>query len=100
MRASGDKKVPEVLMAGYISELLVLCRAALRLFTPEVPRAKLDCAKELAKHASFDAEIFAIADALRRGEKLPGDPEELFGRFLKAVESLCEASDSWSAAQK
>lgn len=96
LRLHGDHRAPELLLAGYAKEMLVLCRAALRLFRREVPRSKLECARELAKHFDFDAESFELADAVRRGGRAPGSPEELFGRFLKAAGRLAGAVDSWS----
>ena len=56
--SGGDRKILAALMADSISEVLVLCRAALRLHTPKVPRTKLDCVTELKKHTDFDAAIF------------------------------------------
>lgn len=95
--ASGDKKALAGLMTGSLSPLLVLCRAALRLHTDKVPASKLDCAAQLRKHVEFDAEIFQLAHALKKGEYRPGaDVETLFGRYLSSIERLCAAADKWT----
>lgn len=95
--SGGDKKILASLMADSISEVLVLCRAALRLHTPAVPRAKLDCVTELKKHTDFDAAIFAEVHGFRAsGGKGAGDTELLFDRYLNAVGRLCAAVDAWT----
>ena len=95
--SGGDKKILAALMADSISEILVLCRAALRLHTASVPRAKLDCVTELRKHAEFDAAVFAEVHALRAsGGKGAGDNEALFERYLKAAGQLSAAVDAWT----
>lgn len=98
--AGGDKKVLAALMTDSISEVLVLCRAALRLHTASVPGAKLDCVTELKKHTDFDAAVFAEVHALRAGGgKYGGDIEPLFERYLNAVGALCGAVDVWTRAK-
>jgi hypothetical protein len=95
--SGGDKKILAALMTDSISEVLVLCRAALRLHTPAVPRAKLDCVTELKKHTDFDAAIFAEVHGFRAsGGKGAGDTELLFDRYLNAVGQLCAAVDAWT----
>jgi len=101
LQSGGNEKAVKNLMANTISPLLVLCRAALRLHTAEVPASKLDCAVELAKHAPFDPAIFRIAHEMRTGEYKGKDaPEALFGRYLAAIEQLCTAVDRWSNGGK
>lgn len=99
LRAGGDKKILKEVLAGFSSEMLVLCRAALRLKADKVPAAKLDCARELAVHAGFDAGAFAAADALRRGEKPAEGADLLFDRFLGAAGALSAAVDAWDGAK-
>lgn len=99
LRAGGDRKTLAAVLAGFSSEMLVLCRAALRLKAAKVPAAKLDCARELAKHAGFDAEAFAAADALRRGEKPAEGTDKLFDRFIEAAAKLSAAVDAWDGAE-
>lgn len=95
--SGGDKKILAALMADSISEVLVLCRAALRLHTASVPNAKLDCVTELRKHADFDDAIFAEIHGFRAsGGKGAGDTEPLFDRYLKAAGQLCAAVDTWT----
>ncbi|OGR63030.1 MAG: hypothetical protein A2X31_00510 [Elusimicrobia bacterium GWB2_63_22] len=99
LRAGGDRKTLTAVLAGFSSEMLVLCRAALRLKAGKVPATKLECARELKKHAAFDAEAFAAADALRRGEKPAEEIAILFDRFLGAAAGLSAAVDSWDVAK-
>jgi hypothetical protein len=99
LRAGGDRKVLKEVLAGFVSEMLVLCRAALRLKADKVPAAKLDCARQLAVHAGFDAAAFAEADALRRGEKPAGETDGLFDRFIEAAAKLSAAVDGWDGAK-
>lgn len=96
LTVNGDKKDLGLLMTESLSQVLVLCRAALRLREAAVPAAKLDCALQLRKHAEFDEEIFKVLHAVRRGERKAGDEaEELFGRYAGAIEKLCAAVDGW-----
>ncbi len=98
--AEGEKKVLAALMTDSISEVLVLCRAALRLHTATVPGAKLDCVTELKKHTDFDAAVFAEVHGLRAaGGKHTGDTELLFERYLNATGTLCAAVDTWSGSK-
>ena len=99
LRAGGDRKALEAILAGYVSEMLVLCRAALRLKEDKVPSSKLECARRLAGHAAFDAEAFAAADELRRGTAPRDGAEKLFDRFLEAAGRLSAAVDAWGAAK-
>ena len=96
--AGGEKKVLVALMMDSVSEVLVLCRAALRLHTATVPGDKLDCVTELKKYTDFDAAVFAEVHGLRAGNgKYAGDAELLFERYLNAVGALCAAVDAWAA---
>lgn len=99
LRAGGDGKTLGAVLTGFASEMLVLCRAALRLKADKVPANKLECARELKKHADFDAGAFAAADALRRGEKPDEGMEKLFDRFIEAAAKLSAAVDSWDTAK-
>ena len=93
----GDRKSVERLIAGSLSQFLVLCRAALRLREGKVPASKLDCAERLKAHAQFDPAVFREAYDLRRGALKSGDTEALFGRYLAAIDALCAALDGWAA---
>ncbi|MHB0996935.1 MAG: hypothetical protein ACYC2I_11250 [Elusimicrobiales bacterium] len=99
LRAGGDKKTLAAVLAGFVSEMLVLCRAALRLKADKVPASKLECARTLAGYAGFDAEAFVAADALRRGEKSAEDMQALFDRFIEAAAKLSAAVDAWDGAK-
>src|SRR5262249_24950905 len=61
----------ERLMTGSLSTFLVLFRAALRLFEPQVPPAKLAALDALTRHISFDPEPFRCVYHLRAGHALP-----------------------------
>ena len=93
---AGENKALPALMTESLSQVLVLCRAALRLRAAVVPAAKLDCAIELRKHSEFDEDIFRVVHALRRGErKAGGEAQELFGRYLGSIGKISAAVDGW-----
>ncbi|HNW43046.1 MAG TPA: hypothetical protein PKI19_00975 [Elusimicrobiales bacterium] len=92
---AGSSRPLPGLMTGSLSQVLVLCRAALRLRAASVPGSKLACAAQLREHVEFDAEVFAVVHALRSGKAADGDEEALFGRYLGAIEKLSAAIDGW-----
>ncbi|MDD2805658.1 MAG: hypothetical protein PHV33_08895 [Elusimicrobiales bacterium] len=97
MACGGERKAVERLIAGSVSQFLVLCRAALRLREGKVPASKLECAERLKAHAQFDPAVFREAYDLRRGALKGADTEALFGRYLAAIDALCAALDGWDA---
>jgi predicted nucleotidyltransferase len=85
------------LMIESLSAFLVLFRAALRLYEPDVPARKLEALEALARHIALDTSVFTTISALKQGSKRARevDAEELFGRYLAAVESIVDAVDAY-----
>ncbi len=84
------------LVTDSLSSILVLCRATLRLFQPQVPPRKLDAVRELSRHLRLEVEVFEQAAALKEGRLTPRqvEAESLFARYLGAVEALVEQVDT------
>lgn len=99
LHTQGNNDRIVALMAKSLSTFLVLIRAALRLFQPQVPAAKLDALAELAKHISFDPQPFLAVHELTVPGKGPGKlcddrpASALFADYLGAVEKLVNAID-------
>jgi predicted nucleotidyltransferase len=84
------------LLAGSVVTFLVLFRATLRLFQPEVPRAKAEALDLLARYITFDSEAFRRVLDLKEG-RIRGrdlDMSALFARYLSAIESVVESVDA------
>jgi predicted nucleotidyltransferase len=93
--ARGRPRRLALLMTATVNSLLVLMRATLRLYGPDVPAGKLDALAALAGHVEFDTEVFRVADAVRHGQgRWKGrDVVALFGSYLRGVERQAEAVD-------
>lgn len=74
------------LMEASLSTILVLCRATLRLYQPEVPASKLDAAGALAQRIGFDAGVFAAVHEAKASRRQA--PAELFGSYLETIEKI------------
>lgn len=93
--SAGDAKALSRVMTASLPSMMVLCRAALRLSSGSAPASKVEAAGELGRVLGFDVSSFSEIAELRAGGKKPVDPEELFVRYLSAVEVLCTAVDGW-----
>ena len=95
LQTEGDNQPLASLMAASLSTILVLFRAALRLFQREVPATKIDALSELAGHISFDPEPFRHVYALKDRRSAPNDPlpKTLFADYLQNIEIVIEAVD-------
>jgi hypothetical protein len=91
----GDHKRVIQVLTSSLAGFLVLFRAALRLFRPEVPAAKLDAVHQLAEHIAFDPQPLLDVHDLKHGRRRPGEfaAPALFQSFLKTVEQVVEAVD-------
>lgn len=85
------------LMLNSLSTFLVLFRAALRLYQPTVPDVKLDAARALAQHISFDLHPFELLTALKEqtGEARSNLPDVSFTSFLSAIEQVASAVNAY-----
>jgi hypothetical protein len=92
---AGKPKRVTALLASSVAGLLVLMRAALRLFREDVPAAKLEAMQELAKHIVFDPRPLVEAHELkhRRRNLRDVDPQALFESYLNTVEQVVDAVD-------
>jgi predicted nucleotidyltransferase len=91
----GKAKGVRKLMVESLSTVLVLFRAALRLYQPGVPPLKLDAMRALGEHIEFDEKVFLEVEALKEGRS--GDaagPVDLFRRYLETVESVVDKIDA------
>lgn len=86
----------KTLMIDSLGTFLVLFRAALRLFQEDIPATKMDALHALSTHIEFDATVFEQLDAMKR-QKGTNDIDEiqLFGNYLKTIESVVDAVDAY-----
>jgi len=89
-----SKRVLE-LMIESLSSILVLFRAALRLYQPNVPPRKIDALKALSRQVGFDDSVFLAIEDLKEGRKARKDVDalELFEKYLDTLESVVDAVD-------
>ncbi len=94
--AQRDRDVRQILLQS-ISSILVLCRAALRLWTNEVPSHKLEATRKLADYIAFDVTLFESLFELKQTGKLAQNPHDVFQRYLNALTLIVDAVDKRSA---
>ncbi len=85
------------LMTDSLSTILVLFRAALRLYQDDVPARKIDALTALAEHIDFECEVFKTVQSVKSGE-IKGraiEAEEVFEDYLGAIEKVTESVDSF-----
>jgi len=92
----GKSRLVAELLTSSLSTFLVLFRAALRLYQPDVPARKLDALRALAQHVGFDAQAFLTIYELkeRRKTRREVSPVSLFELYLKIIEQVVDAVDS------
>jgi predicted nucleotidyltransferase len=90
----GKPKPVRQLMVDSLSTVLVLFRAALRLYQVSVPPRKIDAMRELATHVDFDQTVFTEIGAIKAGEKDAAEALKLFQRYLETVESVVDKVDA------
>jgi hypothetical protein len=79
-------------MLRSLSTILVLFRAALRLYQDDVPAKKLDALHALRKHVDFDAEPFQrLFDMKQNPAEARGAAAVSFDSYLKAIEAVVSA---------
>lgn len=97
--AQKDREVKSILLDS-ISSILVLCRAALRLWSEDVPVKKLEAAQRLTGNVRFDYEVFVEIFALKQGGSLKNDPHHVFERYLEAINQIVTAVDEKLVAEQ
>jgi len=89
------REITELLIQS-LASLLVLFRAALRLYQADVPANKIDALLALTQHIEFDASPFQTVEQLKEGKKMPGlIPDDLFARYLHTTEAVVDAIDEF-----
>ncbi len=90
------------LMSESLSTFLVLMRAALRLFEPQVPDCKVDAMQRLAGRIAFSQRPFARIDQLRSGKASirPSDLDPLFHDYVAAIEAVADGIDRFLHRQE
>jgi hypothetical protein len=85
------------LMTASLSGLLVLFRAALRLYQDDVPVQKVEALHALAGRVGFDPQVFLTVQALKEGRTRPREvaADSLFATYLKTVEDIVTAVDRY-----
>jgi hypothetical protein len=93
--ASGNAGQVMQLLAASVAGVLVLFRAALRLFEEDVPAAKADALRLLARHIAFDPQPLLDVHDLKHQRRKAEDcsPTILFESYLKTIEQVAEAVD-------
>ena len=83
------------LLTSSLSTFLVLFRATLRLYQPDVPAHKLDALRALAQHVGFDPQVFLTIHELKEGRRKARDvsPTALFESYLTTIEQIVDAVD-------
>jgi hypothetical protein len=83
------------LLTSTLSGILVVFRAALRLFRESVPASKLDALRLLADQVGFDAEPWLTVEALKRESRSIRriDASGLFESCLQVLEQVSAAVD-------
>jgi len=90
-----SREVRELLIQS-LASLLVLFRAALRLYQADVPASKIEALAALARHIPFDVSPFQTVAQLKQGQKVPGVvPDDLFARYLQTTETVVDAIDEF-----
>ena len=70
--AADKPREVKTLLLQSLSTFLVLCRAALRLWQPEIPAKKLEAARALKHHIPFDMSVFERIEQLKETGRLEG----------------------------
>lgn len=83
------------LLAGSLSGVLVLFRAALRLYEASVPAEKIQALEKLNAHVPVSVEAFRQIQALKIGSLKFKDVNtgQLFENYLNAIEAVVDAID-------
>lgn len=95
LMTGGKPKYVAALLTSSLSGVLVVFRAALRLFRESVPASKLDALRLLADQIAFDPEPWLTVEALKRESRSLRrmDVGALFASCLEVLEQVSEAVD-------
>lgn len=95
LRTKGKPKHAAALLVSAVSGVMVVFRAALRLFRDSVPPGKEESLRMLAEQISFDPQPWLNVAAIKRGELSARrtDIRELFDSCMKVLEQVAGAVD-------
>ncbi len=95
LRTGGKPRQAAALLVSAVSGVLVVFRAALRLFRDSVPAGKEEALRLLAEQTSFDPQPWLNVAAIKRGELSARrvDVRGLFDSCLKVLEQVAGAVD-------
>ena len=95
LSASGNQRRLAALLTGSFSGVLVVFRAALRLYEPTVPAEKFQALEKLNGHVPVSLECFQEIRALKTGvlKSKAADVERLFEDYLKSIEAVVDTVD-------
>ncbi|HUE14502.1 MAG TPA: hypothetical protein VMR25_10090 [Planctomycetaceae bacterium] len=97
----GKREAATELMLRSLSTILVLFRAALRLYQGDVPAKKLDALLALRKHIDFDVEPFKrLLDMKQSPTEARGTSLVSFDSYLRAIEAVASAVNLHSQPQR
>jgi hypothetical protein len=96
-----DARAVHDLMSGSLSTILVLFRAALRLYQSEVPDTKLDAMRALSRHIQFDTRPFERLYEMKQRQASGGRgaADVSFAAYLGAIERVAAAINQFQQQQ-
>lgn len=86
------RRIIELLVRS-LSGFLSLLKSVLRLYEKNVPTQKLEAARRLARHVTYDVSVFEAIDRLKKGDKGGMPPEALFEKYHTEIEKVVQAVD-------
>ncbi len=99
--ATGNTAAVTELMLLSLSTILVLFRAALRLYQDDVPARKLEALHALRGHVEFDAVPFEKLFEMKQKPPKSHDPCAVaFESYLKAIETVVSAVNLYSQSPR
>ena len=101
LQTEGREEGKLELMLRSLSTILVLFRAALRLYQQDVPATKLAALHALRKHIDFDADLFERLFHMKPATAPPrGTPPMSFAAYLQAIEAVASAVNLQNSTTK
>lgn len=96
LRTGGRDRPLRALMSESLSTFLVLARALLRFFDPQIPPRKMEALHALCTHVDVDAEAFEQVQAVKERRSTPRGEilRAMFDRYLSAIEQLAVTADT------
>lgn len=95
LTVSGSSRRLAALLTGSLSGVLVVFRAALRLYGPNVPAEKFQALEKLNEHVPVAVDCFLQISGLKTGTRKVKtvDAGQLFEEYMKSIEAVTDAVD-------